>query len=153
MAKDYDEQLAKLKAKREQLDARMSKLAQKAKNETRKRDARRKIVIGGAILAYMEKDESCAPGSRRCSDARTGAGIGLIHAPRRPHTPAKAGGGGVDKSARTKATGRNIERALRALFFVCEGSALALPGYLNKVIAPCPLSRSTNSLYAESARR
>lgn len=60
MAKDYDEQLSKLKAKREQLDARMNKLAQKAKTETRKRDARRKIVIGGAVLAAMEKNESFA---------------------------------------------------------------------------------------------
>ncbi|WP_281932829.1 hypothetical protein [Methylocystis iwaonis] len=38
----------------------MSKLAQQAKDENRKRDARRKIIVGGAILAYMEKDESFA---------------------------------------------------------------------------------------------
>lgn len=72
MAKDYDEQLAKLKAKREQLDARMSKLAQQAKDENRKRDARRKIIVGGAILAYMEKDESFARAVRSILGAYVG---------------------------------------------------------------------------------
>lgn len=72
MAKDYNERIAKLKADREKLDARLNKLSQQAKDEDRKRDTRRKIVVGGAILAYMEKDESFARAVRSILGAYVG---------------------------------------------------------------------------------
>jgi hypothetical protein len=38
----------------------MSALQQKEKAETRKRDTRRKIIVGGLVLAYIEKDPAFA---------------------------------------------------------------------------------------------
>ena len=57
MAKPISDQIAAIKAKKEQLSARLNTLAAKAKQEDRKRDTRRKIVVGAAVLAAMEKDE------------------------------------------------------------------------------------------------
>ena len=48
--------IASIKAKKDALGARLNVLEAKAKNEDRKRDTRRKIVVGGAVLAAMEKD-------------------------------------------------------------------------------------------------
>ena len=55
MAKDVAERIAELKAKRNKLGQRLNALEQKAKTEDRKRDTRRKIIVGGAIIAQMEK--------------------------------------------------------------------------------------------------
>jgi hypothetical protein len=54
--KTADERIEELRRKREQLDVRMAKLAAKQKSEARKRDARRKIIVGAAVLAHAEQD-------------------------------------------------------------------------------------------------
>ncbi len=56
MAKPITDKIAALKARQEELAAQLSALTAKAKVEDRKRDTRRKIVIGGAILAALETD-------------------------------------------------------------------------------------------------
>jgi hypothetical protein len=60
MAKPIAEQIAAVKARKEKLAARLSTLSAKAKVEDRKRDTRRKIVVGGAILDAIEKDKVLA---------------------------------------------------------------------------------------------
>jgi hypothetical protein len=60
MAKPIAEQIAAVKARKEKLAARLSTLSAKAKVEGRKRDTRRKIVVGGAILDAIEKDKALA---------------------------------------------------------------------------------------------
>jgi hypothetical protein len=54
--KSPSQQLEELRKKREQLDARMASLAARQKTEERKRDARRKIIVGAAVLAHAEVD-------------------------------------------------------------------------------------------------
>jgi hypothetical protein len=49
------DRIAALKAKKEKLAERLNNLEAKAKNDNRKRDTRRKIIVGGAVLAHMEK--------------------------------------------------------------------------------------------------
>ena len=39
---------------------RLNTLEQKSKTEARKRDTRRKIIVGGAVIAQMEKDQTFA---------------------------------------------------------------------------------------------
>ena len=56
MPKPIPDRIAALKAKKEALNARLNTLQAKAKTDERKRDTRRKIVVGGAVLAYLEKD-------------------------------------------------------------------------------------------------
>ncbi len=60
MAKPVSDQIAAIKAKKEQLSARLNTLAAKAKQEDRKRDTRRKIVVGAAVLTAMESDADLA---------------------------------------------------------------------------------------------
>jgi hypothetical protein len=60
MARPVHEQIAAIKARQEQLAARLKPLAAKAKLEDRKRDTRRKIIVGGMVLAAMERDETFA---------------------------------------------------------------------------------------------
>jgi len=60
MPKDYGEQIEKLKAQRQKIERRLSTLEQKAINKGYKRDMRRKIIVGGAVLAEMQKDEDFA---------------------------------------------------------------------------------------------
>jgi hypothetical protein len=60
MAKDIAAQLARIKEQEEKLAKRKSALEQKAKTEDRKRDTRRKIVVGGAVLDHMQKDSDFA---------------------------------------------------------------------------------------------
>jgi exonuclease III len=60
MAKPVSERIAKIKAKKEQLAAKLSKLEASEKAVTRKRDMRRKIIVGGALLAAIEKDSLLA---------------------------------------------------------------------------------------------
>ena len=55
MAKNVDERIARIKQQREALAQRLNALEQKAASEARKRDTRRKIIVGGAIIAQMEK--------------------------------------------------------------------------------------------------
>jgi len=56
MPKPVAERIAALKQKQEKLAARLTTLAAVAKREDRKRDTRRKIVVGGSVLLAMEKD-------------------------------------------------------------------------------------------------
>ena len=65
MAKPTADKIAALKARQEELAAQLSALTAKAKVEDRKRDTRRKIVIGGAILVALETDTGLADTLRR----------------------------------------------------------------------------------------
>jgi hypothetical protein len=55
MVKNVDERIARIKQQREALAQRLNALEQKSKSEARKRDTRRKIIVGGAVIAQMEK--------------------------------------------------------------------------------------------------
>ena len=55
MVKNVEERIARIKQQREALAQRLNTLEQKAASEARKRDTRRKIIVGGAIIAQMEK--------------------------------------------------------------------------------------------------
>jgi hypothetical protein len=56
MPKPVTERITALKEKQEKLAARLNTLTMVAKKEERKRDTRRKIVVGGSVLLAMEKD-------------------------------------------------------------------------------------------------
>jgi hypothetical protein len=56
--KSPSQQIEELRKKREQLDARMASLAARQKTEERKRDARRKIIVGAAVLAHAQVDSA-----------------------------------------------------------------------------------------------
>jgi hypothetical protein len=60
MTKDISGRIAQLKQKQEQLARRLTALEQKEKSEARKLDTRRKIILGGAVLAEMHKDPEFA---------------------------------------------------------------------------------------------
>ena len=60
MANDISERIAYLKQQREKLSQRLNKLEQKEKSQARKLDTRRKIIVGGAVLAEMLKDPDFA---------------------------------------------------------------------------------------------
>jgi hypothetical protein len=60
MPKNYGDQIEKLKAQREKIERRLNTLEQKAVFKTYKRDMRRKIVVGGAVLAEMQNDADFA---------------------------------------------------------------------------------------------
>ena len=60
MAKDISGRIAQLKQKQEQLARRLTTLEQKEKSQTRKLDTRRKIIVGGAVVAEMHKDPEFA---------------------------------------------------------------------------------------------
>ena len=60
MAKPISDKIAALKAKQEKLAAELSTLSAKAKTEERKRDTRRKILVGGAVLAAIDSDTGLA---------------------------------------------------------------------------------------------
>jgi hypothetical protein len=62
MPPPLSDRIAALKAKQDQLAARLKPLEAKAKLEDRKRDTRRKIIVGGTVLAAMEKDQAFAAG-------------------------------------------------------------------------------------------
>ncbi len=55
MVKNVEERIARIKQQREALAQRLNALEQKSKSEARKRDTRRKIIVGGAVIAQMEK--------------------------------------------------------------------------------------------------
>ena len=65
MSPSLSDQIAALKAKRAKLDARLTPLENKASKTDRKRDTRRKIVVGAAVLAAMDKDPFLAAQVRR----------------------------------------------------------------------------------------
>ncbi len=54
--KSLDDQLAELTRQQEQLTARRQSLEAIKKDADRKRDTRRKIVVGAAVLAHAELD-------------------------------------------------------------------------------------------------
>ena len=60
MAKDISGRIAQLKQKQQQLARRLNALEQKEKSQTRKLDTRRKIIVGGAVVAEMHKDPEFA---------------------------------------------------------------------------------------------
>jgi hypothetical protein len=60
MPKDYGEQIEKLKSQREKIERRLNTLEQKAIDKGYNRDTRRKIILGGAVLAGMQKDADFA---------------------------------------------------------------------------------------------
>ena len=60
MANDISGRIAQLKQKQEQLARRLNALEQKEKSEARKLDTRRKIIVGGAVVAEMHKDPEFA---------------------------------------------------------------------------------------------
>ena len=60
MPADLSERIAHLKQQREKLSHRLNVLEQKEKSQTRKLDTRRKIIVGGAVVAEMHKDPEFA---------------------------------------------------------------------------------------------
>ena len=60
MAKQASDRIAELKAKKEQLAIRLAKLEAVEKAKDRKLDTRRKIIVGGAVLAAMDEDAALA---------------------------------------------------------------------------------------------
>ena len=60
MPKNYGEQIEKLKAQRQKIERRLNTLEQKAIDKGHKRDTRRKIIVGGAVLAKMQIDPEFA---------------------------------------------------------------------------------------------
>ena len=60
MKRPLPDRIAELKTRKSQLTVRLNALESKAKKEARKHDTRRKIIVGGAVLAHMEKDHAFA---------------------------------------------------------------------------------------------
>lgn len=60
MAKDAAKRIAELKAQRDKISDRLRVAESKARTQDRKLDARRKIVVGAAVIAHMEHDASFA---------------------------------------------------------------------------------------------
>lgn len=52
--KSDEKRLAALKQKEAQLNAQIARLQKKAKIEARKKDTRRKIIVGAAVLAHAK---------------------------------------------------------------------------------------------------
>lgn len=65
MAADIETRIAALKAKKDKLAVQLVQLQGKAKTEERKRQTRRKIVVGGTVLVAMEKDPTLRETVRR----------------------------------------------------------------------------------------
>ena len=72
MVMNVEERIAKIKEKKQILDARLNALEQKAKSESRKRETRQKIIVGGAVIAHMEKNPSFAAAIRALLAASVG---------------------------------------------------------------------------------
>ena len=60
MPKSYGERIEKLKEQRGKIERRLNTLEQKATNKKWNRDTRRKIIVGGAVLAEMQMDPEFA---------------------------------------------------------------------------------------------
>ena len=63
------DRLAALKQKEAALKARIAKLENKAKAQDRKRDTRRKIIIGGAVMAHTKHDKAFGAALRQALQA------------------------------------------------------------------------------------
>ncbi len=72
---DVQTRIAKLKEKQDKLAQKLNSLSQQAKTQERKRDTRRKIIIGGAVLAHLDKDAAFAASIR----SLLGASVGRIN--------------------------------------------------------------------------
>ncbi|MXP61679.1 hypothetical protein [Pantoea sp. Taur] len=57
MAKNRAEKLEELRLKESQIKAQIQQLKQKDQAEERKKDTRRKILIGGAVMAKIKRGE------------------------------------------------------------------------------------------------
>lgn len=60
MPKTIDDRIADVKARQAALAARLGQLQGKARTVERKRDTRRKIVVGAAVIAHMGHDADFA---------------------------------------------------------------------------------------------
>lgn len=72
LAQRRAERIAALKAKKEKLAAKIIREEGKARSIERKRDTRRKIVVGAAVLMAMEKDPDLAQRVRQLLAAQVG---------------------------------------------------------------------------------
>jgi hypothetical protein len=89
MKRPVSEQLAAIRAKQAVLAVRENKLQQKAKVEARKLDTRRKIIVGGAVLAHMDKHPDFAKTMTGILAASVGRPIDrAVVADLLPHSPA-----------------------------------------------------------------
>ena len=68
MRRTLDERLADLALRQRQLEARRAALIAAKRGETRKRDTRRKIIVGAVVLAEAERDPVFAGQLRRLLD-------------------------------------------------------------------------------------
>lgn len=57
MAKSIQDKLAELQEKESQIKSQIQALKQKEASDERKKDTRRKILIGGAVLAKVKRGE------------------------------------------------------------------------------------------------
>jgi hypothetical protein len=57
MAKTKLDKLADLQSKKDQIEAQIQAIKQQENAEERKKDTRRKILIGGAVLAKLKRNE------------------------------------------------------------------------------------------------
>jgi hypothetical protein len=60
MPNDISQRIAHLKQQREKLSQKLNRLEHKEKSQARKLDTRRKIIVGGAVVAEMHKDPEFA---------------------------------------------------------------------------------------------
>ena len=60
MPRPITDRIDAIKQKQDVLAARLNSLQAKAKTDERKRDTRRKIVVGGAVLLAIQKDPELA---------------------------------------------------------------------------------------------
>ena len=58
--KSLEERKAALEHRRQQIAAQLAKLDAQAKTQERKKDARQKIIVGGAVLAHARLDAAFA---------------------------------------------------------------------------------------------
>ena len=72
LAQRRAEKIAALKAQKEKLVARIVREEGKARGIERKRDTRRKIVVGAAVLMAIEKDADLAQRVRQLLAAQVG---------------------------------------------------------------------------------
>jgi hypothetical protein len=60
MTKNTTARIEALKLKKQQIAAKLSALEARSKGDKRKKDTRRKIIFGAAVIAYAEKDQAFA---------------------------------------------------------------------------------------------
>lgn len=64
-------QLEKLTKKKKQIEAQIAKLKTQEKKKERKEDTRRKIILGGFLMAQIEKDEEAKRIFKACVNSLT----------------------------------------------------------------------------------